>query len=192
MPDTAVKVCQGCQAEITNEQIMQRQAGLVYGVLLCPQCIEQKKREAMEAQQRAAAAAAAANAAGATGSTAVPAPKPVPPRDITDEKISLDDDDVEAAPAGPSKIRSFAAGSTLGGAHHDTNLHRPITAASDPPTRVRTFHSKLTPGALAHMDDLINEWIDSNPGIFIKHVNTTVGPFEAKHVEQHLIVTIFY
>ncbi|HKQ49398.1 MAG TPA: hypothetical protein VJZ71_15110 [Phycisphaerae bacterium] len=181
MPDTAVKVCQGCQSEITNEQIMQRQAGLVHGVLLCPQCIEQKKREAMEAQQRAAAAAAAA---ATTAPTA-------PPKDITEEKISLDAD-FEAAPTGPSKIRSFAAGSTLGGAHHDTTLHRPITAASDPPTRVRTFHSKLTPGALAHMDDLINEWIDSNPGIFIKHVNTTVGPFEAKHVEQHLIVTIFY
>lgn len=178
MPDTAVKVCQGCQAEITNEQIMQRQAGLVYGVLLCPQCIEKKKREALEAQQRAVAAAA---------TTAAPAP----PRDITEEKITLDGD-MEAAPAGPSKIRSFAAGSTLGGAHHDATLHRPITGAADPPTRVRTFHSKLTPGALAHMDDLINEWIDSNPGIFIKHVNTTVGPFEAKHVEQHLIVTIFY
>lgn len=172
MPDSAVKICEGCKAEITNEQIQQRQAGLVYGVLLCPQCIEKKKKEAQEAQQRAMAAAAA-------------------PKDITEEKITLDGD-LEAPAVGPSKIRSFAAGSTLGGAHHDANLHRDLTGPTDPPTRCRTFHSKLTPGALAHMDDLINEWIDSNPGIFIKHVNTTVGPFEAKHVEQHLIVTIFY
>jgi hypothetical protein len=194
MPDTAAKICQGCQAEITNDQILQRQAGLVFGVLLCPQCIEQKKREALEAQQRAiaaaaAGAAAAGAAAGAAVATAVTQAAPV--KDITEEKLMLDGD-AEAKPAGPSKIRSFAAGSTLGGAHHDATLHRPITGVSDPPTRVRTFHSKLTPGALAHMDDLINEWIDSNPGIFIKHVNTTVGPFEAKHVEQHLIVTIFY
>lgn len=180
MTDTAIRTCQGCKAEITNEQILQRQAGLVFGVLLCPQCIEQKKREAMEAQQRAAGSAPAA----------MPS---APVRDITDEKISLDgEEDAEATPKGPSKIRSFAAGSTLGGAHFDANLHRALTGPTDPPTRCRTFHSKLTPGALAHMDGLINEWLDSDPNIFIKHVNTTVGPFEAKHVEQHLIVTIFY
>lgn len=179
MTDTAVRICEGCKAEITNEQILQRQAGLVFGVLLCPQCIEQKKREAMEAQQRAASAPAA--------------PPAAPAKDLTDEKLTLDgEEETEAKPKGPSKIRSFAAGSTLGGAHHDANLHRALTGPADPPTRCRTFHSKLTPGALAHMDDLINEWLDSDANIFIKHVNTTVGPFEAKHVEQHLIVTIFY
>lgn len=184
MPDTAVKICQGCQSEITNEQIMQRQAGLVYGVLLCPQCIDKKKREALEAQQRAAAAAQTA-AAGASAAA------PAPPKDLTDEKIAFDGD-LSEAPRGPSKIRSFAAGSTLAGAHHEANLHRALTGAGEPPTRCRTFHSKLTPAALAHMDDLINEWLDKNPNIFIKHVNTTVGPFEAKHVEQHLVVLIFY
>ncbi len=189
MTESSVKSCEGCMAEITNEQIIQRQAGLVHGVLLCPQCIEQKKKEAIEAQQRAVAAAATAG--GAVATAAPPVTRTAPPKDIADEKISLDGD-IAAPSAGPSKIRSFAAGSTLAGAHHDVNLHRPLTGPNEPPTRCRTFHSKLTPAALAHMDDLINEWLDSSPGIFVKQFNTTVGPFEAKHVEQHLVVVIFY
>lgn len=182
MNEVADKACQGCGTTITPEQIALRQAGLVYGVLLCPACVDKKRKEAQEAQRAAMATASVAPS---------PAPAFTPPKDISDERISLDED-LEAPPVGPSKIRSFASGSTLGGAHHESSLKRSLLSASDPATRIRTFHSKLTPGALAHMDDLINEWIDSQPDIFIKHVNTTVGPFEAKHVEQHLIVTIFY
>jgi hypothetical protein len=176
MPDTAVaKKCQKCGAEITNEQIAQRQAGLVQGVLLCPDCVEAKRKEAIEAHRAAA---------GVSGNSGII-------RDITEEKISMVSDR-EMAGHSHHKIRSFSEGSTLGGAHHESKLSRPITGPNDPPTRIRCFHSKLTPGALAHMDDQINEWVDTHPDIYIKKVTTTVGPFEAKHVEQHLIVTIFY
>jgi hypothetical protein len=114
-----------------------------------------------------------------------------PRRDITDERISLEED--RPVPTGGSGlIRSFATGSSLGGVHHDNHLTRPLTGPTEPPTRCRTFHGKLTPAALGHMDEQINEWIDHHPDIFIKHVTSTVGPFEAKHVEQHLIVTIYY
>ncbi len=170
MTEVAEKTCEGCGAVITPQEIMQRQAGLVQGVLLCPECVAKKRQQVMEAQRLAAAAA---------------------PKDISEEKISLDGN-LDEAPTGPTKIRSFASGSTLAGAHHDADLKRGVSASSDPPTRIRTFHSKLTPAALAHMDDLINEWIDAHPEIHIKLVATTVGPFEAKHVEQHLIVNIFY
>lgn len=182
------KKCEGCGAEITAEQIIQRQAGLVKGVLLCPKCVDLKRQEAMRAAAVAGGNSQAAVGAHAGGGTAVAT---APHRDITDEKISLVDD--RPVPTGGSGlIRSFAQGSTLAGAHHDATLTRPLTGPHDPPTRCRCFHSKLTPAALAHMDDLINEWIDHHPDIYIKKVTSTVGPFEAKHVEQHLIVTIFY
>lgn len=161
MTEAATKNCEGCGGQISAEQIVQRQAGLVQGVLLCPVCVDKKRKEMIAAQKAA------------------------------DEKISLEEPDHKAANE-PSKIRSFAAGSTLAGAHHDASLKRSVTGPADPPTRIRTFHSKLTPAALAHMDDLVNEWIDNHPEIFIKKTNVTVGPFEAKHVEQHLILTIFY
>lgn len=165
MSDVAAKTCEGCGEGITSEQIVNRQAGLVHGVLLCPACVEKKRREAMEMQRAAAAA---------------------------EEKLTLEGSDESAAGPSSNKIRSFAAGSTLAGAHHDAKLKRKISGATEAATRIRTFHSKLTPAALAHMDDQINEWIDANPDVYIKSVNTTVGPFEAKHVEHHLIVTVFY
>jgi hypothetical protein len=176
------KTCERCGGDITTEQIVAKQAGLVNGVLLCPGCVEEKRKELIAAQQAAHAAAQAAVAQ--VGSK--------PPGDITDEKISLIDEEEVPKGRDAPKIRSFAAGSTLAGAHHDAHLKRSITSMSDPPTRIRTFHSKLTPAALAHMDDLINEWIDANPTMCIKLVTTSVGPFEAKHVEQHLIVNVFY
>jgi|CXWL01.1.fsa_nt_gi hypothetical protein len=165
MPDQGAKPCQGCGQTITPEQIVARQAGLVQGMLLCPACVDQKRKEAMLAAQRAAAAEA---------------------------PIALDATDGPKPGEASSKIRSFATASSLGGEHHDEKLKRHLGGANEPPTRCRTFHSKLTPAALSHMDELINEWLDTHPDVFIKHVATTVGPFEAKHVEQHLIVSIFY
>ena len=171
MTEAATKSCEGCGGAISHDQIVNRHAGLVHGVLLCPACVQKKRDEAIAAQKAAAAAR--------------------PATDVADEKIALDED-LESPAKGPSKIRSFAQGSTLAGAHHESDLKRPVSATNEPPTRIRTFHSKLTPAALAHMDDLINEWIDADPDVYIKNVTTMVGPFEAKHVEQHLIVTIFY
>lgn len=183
MTQAASKSCELCKAPITPEQIIQRQAGLVKGVLLCPACVEQKRREALEAQK-----AAGAHPGLGTG-TAQAVPVATAKKEVPEEPISL----VEAGVGGSSGlIRSFAASSTLGGVHTDSNLKRPMSTVSEPPTRCRTFNGKLTPAALAHMDTQINEWLDAHPDIFIKHVVSAVGPFEAKHVEQHLILTIFY
>lgn len=162
MADTVTKTCEGCGGSISTEQIVARQAGLVHGVLLCPVCVDKKRQEAIAAQKAAEA------------------------------DIALVEGDDAPATQSSSKIRSFATGSTLAGAHHDAKLKRPLAGPNEPATRVRTFHSKLTPAALAHMDDLINEWLDAHPDIYIKQTCTTVGNFEAKHVEPHLVVSIFY
>jgi hypothetical protein len=183
MNDTAKRTCQSCGAEITTEQISQRQAGLVQGVLLCPNCVAEKRRAAIQQAQKKAAA---------TAPPASPAPRAAAaPVDEADIAISLIDDD--EMPTSESRvIRSFAKGSTLGGKHTDDKLKRPLGGPRDAATRIRTWHAKLTDAGLANMDELINEWLDSHPDIFIKTVTSSIGIFESKTKEPHLFVCVFY
>jgi len=113
-------------------------------------------------------------------------------RDISDEPVSLIDEEPGIKKREAPKIRSFSEGSTLGGAHNDANLQRPLAAVAEPATRVRTFHGKLTAAGLAHMDDLVNEWLDANPDIYIKQSTSSIGVFEGKAKESHLVLTILY
>lgn len=182
MADTANKICQGCGAGITAEQIAQRKAGLIQGVLLCPACVEKKRQQALAAQ-------AAQKAAGHVA-VAVPAKKAAP-TDEADVAISLVDDD-EMPTSESRMIRSFAKGSTLGGAHHDDKLQRALTGPTEAATRARTFHGKLTDAGLAHLDDTMNEWLDKNDDVYIKSVTSSIGVFESKTKEPHLFITVFY
>jgi hypothetical protein len=185
MNDTAKRTCQSCSAEITAEQIAQKQAGLVQGVLLCPNCVAEKRRAAMQQAQ-----SAAMKKAGTPPAASAPraAAQPVDEADIA---ISLIDDD--EMPTSESRvIRSFSKGSTLGGKHHEDKLKRPLGGPRDAASRIRTFHSKLTDAGLANMDDVINEWLDSHPEIFIKTVTSSIGIFESKTKEPHIFVCVFY
>lgn len=199
MNQTGNKRCHGCGGEITPAQILERKAGLIQGVLLCPECVEDKRREAMAA--RAAAAAPAAVGEGqppaadpappAVQAVAVPAAAPAAAPE-EDEVISLVGDD-EMPTSRSQKIRSFSEGSTLGGAHHDEKLKRSLAGATEGATRIRTFHCKLTDAGLANMDDIINDWLDTHPDIFIKSVTSSIGIFEGGKVkEAHLFICCFY
>ncbi len=206
------KTCEGCAGPITPDQIVNRQAGLVAGSLLCPACVGRKRQElvdarnaAMRAQQPAVASAAPVarpptaappTASGedvghVTGGVWLPAVHDGE-KDIADESLTLISDVEHAGVQGSTKIRSFAQGSTLAGEHKDAGYARPLAAHNEPATRVRTFHGKLTEAGLAHMDETINEWIDAHPDVFIKSSNSTIGVFEAKTKEPHIFVTLFY
>jgi hypothetical protein len=199
MNQTGNKRCHGCGGEITPAQIAERKAGLVQGVLLCPECVEEKRRAAL--QQRAAAQATAeagnspppAASAVPLAAQAVAVPAASPARgDEEDEVISLVSDD-EMPTSKSQKIRSFAEGSTLGGAHHDSNLKRALAGSQEGATRIRTFHCKLTDAGLANMDDIINEWLDGHPDIYIKSCTSSLGVFEGGKVkEAHLFICVFY
>lgn len=213
MAENSNKQCEGCGGQITPNQIIARQAGLVNGVLLCPGCIAKKREELMRARAGQApagqpvAARATTEAGGNNSGSGLLNPATdtgahqgavwFPPerkgKDVADETLSLVEEDDEAAPGRPHhQIRSFAESSSLAGIHHDGNFKRQLSAHNEPATRCRTFHGKLTAAGLAHMDEQINEWIDSNPDVFIKSSNSTVGVFEGKTKEPHLLVTVFY
>lgn len=237
---TSTRNCEGCDSGIQNEDIIHRRAGLVGGVLLCPDCVEKKRQAIVAAQQAMQAQQMDAPPMRSDMSTASPTQRATPEvrtsdfddpfethtanlnenrplhtpsaarqvgtstgsvympsvedgvRDISDEPLSL----IDAEPGVPRRdaprIRSFSEGSTLGGQHNDSALNRPLTAMAEPATRVRTFHGKLTAAGLAHMDDLVNEWLDSNPDVYIKQSTSSIGVFEGKAKESHLVLTILY
>jgi len=201
MPHRENKKCQACGTQISADEIVHRQAGLVGGVLLCPNCVAQKRQEMLEARHASAHSAVATgsasphmtNDAHAIGESqgGVYLPPIKEGKDEADETLSLVSED-EVPTHGSTEIHSFAEGSTLAGTHKESDFKRPLSGLNEPATRCRTFHGKLTEAGLAHMDELINEWLDSHPDIYIKTSASSVGVFEGKSKEPHLLVTMFY
>jgi hypothetical protein len=59
-------------------------------------------------------------------------------------------------------------------------------------TGVKTFFTKLHPGAMEFLDEQIGKWLTDNPGVSIKMTNTLVGEVQAKKTEQNIIITVWY
>ena len=59
-------------------------------------------------------------------------------------------------------------------------------------TGVKTFFTKLHPGALEFMDEQMNGWLKEHPEVCIKHTNVTTGEVQAKKTEPNIIITVWY
>jgi len=59
-------------------------------------------------------------------------------------------------------------------------------------TGIKTFFTKLHPGALEFLDEQINGWLAKNPQVNIKHTNITTGQVQAKKTEPNIIITVWY
>jgi len=59
-------------------------------------------------------------------------------------------------------------------------------------TGVRTFFTKLHPGAIEFLDEQITAWLKDNPGVTIKRTDTTTGPVQGKKTEPNIIITVWY
>jgi hypothetical protein len=168
-----VKTCQGCGASIYQEHLDRGMAGFVAGKLLCNVCRKQ-----------------------ILGGPPVPSagPSSVAPSavDPSEETIRLVDDAEVSASVSPGGSMMGDTRVPIGRASSDVVLTRALVKGGNA-TRCRTFHAKLSEGALSYMDEQFNEWCDRNPDIEVKFATQTVGAFEGKHSsEQHLILTVFY
>ncbi len=67
-----------------------------------------------------------------------------------------------------------------------------VGASTDRISGVKTFFTKLHPGALDFLDDQINDWLKANPGVRVKMTNTCVGEVQAKKTEANIIITVWY
>lgn len=102
-------------------------------------------------------------------------------------------DDEEPDPMSQSRIHGATShGMATAGGWDDSKFKRPLRPDKNGSTRCRVFHCKLSEGALEFMLHQINDWLDANDQIVVKSMNSTIGPFEGKHTEQHLIITVFY
>lgn len=59
-------------------------------------------------------------------------------------------------------------------------------------TFVKTFFTKLHPGALEFLDEQITKWLKENPGITIKRTNTVTGNIQGKKTDPNIIITIWF
>ncbi len=196
--------CQKCHAPITPEQIQKKQAGTVRGIWLCPPCVDNLKKQVAMSQSGllnlpATAAAPAVDAAlAATATMEAPpaqtalADPPPNPANGNNPLMSEPQDEMKGPRVeGGSAIKTL--GSRGGGGAAEYKFKRPLAAQELGPTRVHTFHARMSGSALQNLDYTINEWLDNHPDIYIKNVTATVGVFEAKiSTEEHLVLSIFY
>ena len=57
---------------------------------------------------------------------------------------------------------------------------------------VKTFFTKLHPGAMNFLDEQITTWLKNNPGVTIKRTNIVTGQLQAKKTEPNIIITVWY
>ena len=66
------------------------------------------------------------------------------------------------------------------------------TGPSDRIQGVKTFFTKLHPGALNFLDEQITRWLSENPDVQIRRTNITTGEVQAKKTEPNIIITVWY
>jgi hypothetical protein len=124
------------------------------------------------------------------GGPAKIAPMPTMPKPAQndDDAIALIEDGEDAVTL-HKKIKAF--GPDAGVQKHDWK--RALTPhAQGGPTRVRTFHAKLSDQGLEHLDNLINHFLDDHPEVDVKNITSNVGMFDGKFKDFALIINVWY
>lgn len=126
-----------------------------------------------------------------------PLNQPVPPdKDIDKPPIPFDDSD--PADKGVSHA-PLDLGGTAPVQIPKVEMPKPVakkpvvkTASSNRIEGVKTFFTKLHPGALNFLDEQITRWLSENPSIQVKRTNITTGEIQAKKTEPNIIITVWY
>jgi hypothetical protein len=116
---------------------------------------------------------------------------PIPLDDELDKPIPLGDDDAGRASVSRSPL-SLGGGKTAEAAKPVVRKAAGAITSSDRITGMKTFFTKLHPGAMDFLDEQINKWLKDNPGIVIKQTNTTTGEVQGKKTEPSIIITVWY
>ncbi|MHC5110304.1 MAG: hypothetical protein ACYTHJ_10545 [Planctomycetota bacterium] len=166
MSDDIASSCQQCGASVYKQHLESGIARYEAGRLLCAHCCAEYEKEH--------------DAAGSGAFEEF-------------ETIALDgDDEVVASDMSQSRILTTEHNLGLAGGWDDSQYKRKLVSDQVGATRCRTFHSKLAESALQFMNRQINDWVDSDDKIVVKFTTSTIGVFEGKHPEPHLILTVFY
>lgn len=74
-------------------------------------------------------------------------------------------------------------------------VKKPAAAKAAPTERiagVKTFFTKLHPGAMTFLDEQITRWLTENPDVQVKRTNVTTGEVQAKKTEPNIIINVWY
>jgi hypothetical protein len=174
-------ICQECGASVYREHLDTGIARYEAGKLMCPHCVEEFERDHD------------ATTGGLGGDFDEPILLSDDDDDDADMDIGTGSSVKQESPAGSTRIKMNASASVLGatGVWDESHLKRAVGGEGGA-TRCRLFHSKLSDGAMDYMVNQINEWLDKNENITIKHSSSTIGVVEGKHADAHLILTVWY
>ncbi len=166
--EETTSTCESCGASVYQEHLNSGIARYEDGKLLCAHCVSEYEK-------------AHDHVGGAIEEFA---------------PIELDTDEEPKSSTGTmssTRIHGVSA-ATLGhtGAWDESKFKRKASPEGVGAVRCRTFHCRLSEGAVEFMTGQINEWLDGNPDIVIKFFNSVIGQFEGKHTEPNLILTLFY
>ena len=64
--------------------------------------------------------------------------------------------------------------------------------SSDRITGVKTFFTKLHPGAINFLDEQITKWLAENPEVAIKRTNIITGEIQSKKTDPNIIITVWF
>jgi len=168
MKQDDVSVCDQCGASVYEEHIESGMARRSGGKLYCSHCVADTERK--------------------QGSSVAAAVEDFVPIELDKEEGGSADLDMSS-----SRIRmAVEAKGKKGGVKADADYKRPLQPGGPGATRCRTFHCRISEGAVNFMNDQISEWIDGSNDVTIKFATAVIGMFEGKHTEPNLIVTVFY
>lgn len=165
MSEEHVRQCEACGASIYREHLNAGIAGYWEGQLICAHCMAEREKS--------------------------PVAKDEGQEDM--EAVALIEDEVSNdSQQSATHFRAMSETQLGMGSFDDAGLSRPLAPQHAAATRCRTFHAKLNDGAIAHMNREINEWVDRHPDLCVKFATSTVGVYEGKRADPHLILTLFY
>jgi hypothetical protein len=91
-----------------------------------------------------------------------------------------------AAPASGRQIQTFDNAT-----RHEDNWDRTPNVTGAGAIHVKTFVAKLRLDAVEHLDQQINEWLDSHPEYEVKFTSSTIGKLVGKNTEDALFVNVW-
>ena len=116
--------------------------------------------------------------------------KPIPLEDISIGGGSVSHAPLDLGGSGPVEITKEAP---------KIKVPQPVTkkpaekmVSGERITGVKTFFTKLHPGAINFLDEQITKWLAENPEVVIKRTNIITGEIQAKKTDPNIIITVWF
>ena len=130
----------------------------------------------------------AINPAGPAKIAGMPTLQPPPASSADDGAIELVEDDSETAAIVHKKIKAFGPETAV---RNQSWTRQPVQTGKGA-VRVKSFHAKFSDQGVEHLDESINQFIDTHPEVDIKFVTTNVGLYDGKIKDVFLVVNVWY